>query len=121
MPRLINFVLRGLAVCLFAFFLSFPLSNVPALAVSVSNLDNGAEVFKANCAGCHVNGKNIIRRGKNLRLKALHKYHVDTEDAIATLVINGKGIMSAYGDKLTSEEIANVSAYVLQQAETGWK
>ena len=62
-----------------------------------------------------------VRRGKNLKLKTLHKRKVDTEDAIATLVTNGRGIMSAYGDKLTSEEIANVSAYVLERAEQNWK
>jgi len=91
------------------------------IAAPIANLDNGAEIFKANCAACHAGGGNIVRRGKNLRLKTLHKRKVDTEDAIATLVTNGKGIMSAYGDKLTSEEIANVSAYVLQRAEENWK
>jgi cytochrome c6 len=29
--------------------------------------------------------------------------------------------MSAYGDKLSQQEIADVSAYVLQQAAQGWK
>jgi len=86
-----------------------------------TNLDNGAAVFKANCAGCHAKGGNIVRRGKNLKLKTLHKRQVDTEAAISSLVTNGKGIMSAYGDKLTAAEIANVSAYVLERAEQGWK
>lgn len=102
-----------------AFFLLFILFNPPALAFI--DLDNGAKIFKANCAGCHVNGKNIVRRGKNLKLKALRKYKVDNQDAIANLVTNGKGIMSAYGDKLTAGEIANVSAYVLERAEQNWK
>jgi cytochrome c6 len=94
----------------------------PALADSIStNSNNGAAVFEANCAGCHINGGNIVRRGKNLKSKALHKHKVDTQEAIASLVTNGKGIMSAYGDKLTPEQIADVSAYVLQQAEQGWK
>ncbi|MEL6930366.1 MAG: c-type cytochrome [Cyanobacteria bacterium J06600_6] len=93
----------------------------PLDAVAGVDLDNGAEVFKANCAGCHINGGNIVRRGKNLKLKTLHKRKLDTEEAIAALVTNGKGIMSAYGEKLTSEEIANVSAYVLQKAEQNWK
>jgi len=84
-------------------------------------MDNGAKVFEANCSGCHINGKNIVRRGKNLRLKALHKYKVDNQDAIASLVTNGKGIMSAYGDKLSQQEIADVSGYILQRAEANWK
>ena len=93
----------------------------PLLADTVTNLDRGAAVFKANCAGCHVKGGNIVRRGKNLKSKALHRNKVDTHEAVVSLVTNGKGIMSAYGDKLTPEQIADVSAYVLHRAETGWK
>lgn len=86
-----------------------------------TNLERGVKIFQANCAGCHANGGNIVRRGKNLKLKALHKNHVDTQEAIATLVTNGKGNMSAYGDKLSAEEITSVSAYVLQRAEANWR
>lgn len=93
----------------------------PAFADTAYNLDRGAAVFKANCAGCHVKGGNIVRRGKNLKPKALHRNKVDTQEAVVSLVTNGKGIMSAYGDKLTSEQIADVSAYVLHRAETDWK
>ena len=93
----------------------------PLLADTVTNLDRGAAVFKANCAGCHVKGGNIVRRGKNLKSKALHRNKVDTHEAVVSLVTNGKGIMSAYGDKLTPEQIADVSAYVLHRAKTGWK
>lgn len=93
----------------------------PVRADTVPNLDNGAKVFKANCAGCHIKGGNIVRRGKNLKLRALRRHKVDTPEAIASLVTNGKGIMSAYGDKLTAEEIEQVSAYVWQRAEQNWK
>ena len=104
-----------------AFIALFTVFDTSVLAAPVGDLDSGAAVFKANCAGCHVNGGNIVRRGKNLKLKALHRNKADTQDAIAYIVTNGKGIMSAYGDKLTPEQIADVSAYVLQRAETGWK
>ena len=97
------------------------LSPLDALATPGVDLTNGAAVFKANCAGCHVKGGNIVRRGKNLKLKTLHKRQLDNEAAISSLVTNGKGIMSAYGDKLTAAEIADVSAYVLKRAEEGWK
>ncbi|MGD1919216.1 MAG: c-type cytochrome [Pleurocapsa sp.] len=110
-----------ITVAITALFALLTLINAPVLAEAETSLDLGAKVFKANCAGCHVKGGNIVRRGKNLKLKALHKYKVDNVDAIASLVTNGKGIMSAYGDKLTSEEIAEVSAYVLERAEAGWK
>ncbi len=120
MSKLINFALRSLSASLIVFLLLLIL-NTSALADTVTNLDNGAKVFKANCAGCHVNGGNIVRRGKNLKLRALHRNKVDTQDAVVSLVTNGKGIMSAYGDRLTPEEIENVSAYVLQRAEENWK
>ena len=111
-------------ITVIALILSFCLTSIinsPVIADTIPNLDNGVQVFQANCAGCHAKGGNIVRRGKNLKLKALHKYQVDTIDAIASLVANGKGNMSAYRDKLTTAEIANVSAYVLQRAATGWK
>ena len=80
-----------------------------------------AEVFSANCAGCHINGGNIIRRGKNLKQKALKKYGMDSITNISNLVTNGKGIMPAYKARLSEQQIIDVSAYVLSQAETDWK
>ncbi|AFZ02986.1 cytochrome c class I [Calothrix sp. PCC 6303] len=82
---------------------------------------NGAKIFESNCAGCHINGGNIIRRGKNLKLKVLRKNNMDSVDAISVIVANGKNNMSAYQDRLTVEEIQAVSTYVLQQAENNWK
>lgn len=82
---------------------------------------SGAKLFEAQCAGCHAGGGNIIRRGKNLKLKALQKNKFDTLEAIAALVTQGKGNMSAYADRITPEEIQTVSAYVLSQAQNNWK
>jgi cytochrome c6 len=97
-------------------FLAFSLFISPALASS-----DGAVLFENNCAGCHVNGGNIVRRGKNLKLKTLQKNGVDSVEAIAQLVTQGKGLMSAYGDRLTAEEIATVSQYVLERSQQDWK
>ncbi len=80
----------------------------------------GAEIFQANCAGCHIGGGNIIRRGKNLKLKALKRNQVDSLEAVKTLVTDGKDNMSAYADRLTPEAITAVSEYVLAQAAQGW-
>lgn len=81
---------------------------------------SGAKIFSVECAGCHINGGNIIRRGKNLKLKALKKNHLDSLESIASLVSNGKNIMSAYKDKLSEQQIQDVSAYVLEQAAKDW-
>ena len=83
--------------------------------------DLGETVFSANCVGCHVNGGNIIRRGKNLKSKALKRNHYDTSEAIVSLVTKGKGIMPAYSDRLTEEEIGAVSRYVLERAADNWQ
>lgn len=101
--------------------------NYSALAVDI---DNGAKIFQANCAGCHAKGGNIVRRGKNLKLKTLRKNKLDNLEAIATLVTGGKNNMPAYGDlakrgglkpnRLTPKEIEDVSVYVLKQAKQGW-
>lgn len=102
-----------IVVCLL--FLS-TLSNAWA-----ADLGNGEKVFQVNCVGCHVNGSNIIRRGKNLKLKALQKNGYADVEAIASLVTNGKANMSAYKDRLTPQQIEDVAAYVLAQAQKGWK
>jgi cytochrome c6 len=119
--KLYSSVIFRLSISLISLIFFATFFSDPILAESLTNLDHGAKIFEANCAGCHINGGNIVRRGKNLKSKALHKYKLDNEEAIASLVTNGKGIMSAYGDKLTPEQIADVSAYVLQQAEQDWK
>jgi cytochrome c6 len=94
----------------------FLLSFQPAIASP-----DGAVIFENNCAGCHVNGGNIVRRGKNLKLKTLQKNGVDSVESIAQLVTQGKGLMSAYGDRLTTEEIETVSKYVVERAQQEWK
>ncbi|MGK7931855.1 MAG: cytochrome c6 PetJ [Microcystaceae cyanobacterium] len=81
---------------------------------------NGAKIFETNCAGCHLNGGNIIRRGKTLKKKALTRYKMDTLEAVMNIVSNGKGVMSAYSDRLSATEIETVANYVLKQAENDW-
>ncbi|ACB00369.1 MULTISPECIES: c-type cytochrome [Cyanophyceae] len=104
-------------------FVMIVLLLVPLLATPAfgADLDQGAQIFEAHCAGCHLNGGNIVRRGKNLKKRAMAKNGYTSVEAIANLVTQGKGNMSAYGDKLSSEEIQAVSQYVLQQSQTDWK
>lgn len=90
----------------------------PALAADTVN---GTQIFSVHCAGCHINGSNIIRRGKNLKMKALKKNNMDSIEAIASIVTNGKNNMSAYKDRLTEQQIQDVAAYVIEQAEKDWR
>ncbi len=107
-----------LKVVLSTIFVLIITLSQPALAADTAN---GDQVFSAQCAGCHIKGGNIIRWGKNLHMKALKKYGMDSVDAIASIVTNGKNNMSAYKDRLSEQEIQNVSAYVLEQAVSDWR
>ena len=117
---MIRTLLAAALVCLVV--LGWGVSSVQAEEVPGGlALDNGQLIFEAQCVGCHVNDGNIIRRGKTLQLKALQRNYRDSLEAIANLVRNGKMPMSAYKDTLTDQEILDVSAYVLNQAQQGWK
>jgi cytochrome c6 len=81
---------------------------------------DGARLFEANCAGCHVNGGNIIRRGKTLRMAALERQGVASEAAIAAIAASGVGQMSGYAGVLGDDGVAAVAAWVWQQAQADW-
>lgn len=105
-----------------ALVLTFILTIFPVDSTSLAvNLNEGANIFEIQCAGCHANGGNIIRRGKSLKKRALKRNGFESVAAISEIVTQGKGNMSAYADRLTAEEINLVSNYVWQQAEQGWK
>jgi len=94
---------------------------VPVAYSQSIELNQGEEIFTVNCAGCHPNGGNIIRRGKNLRLKALQKNGYNSVDSIEKIVTYGKNNMSSFVDRLTPEEINMVAKYVFNQAENNWE
>lgn len=107
---------RRVAIALIMSWTFWTASSLPSFAAAV----DGAKIFEIQCAGCHANGGNIVRRGKTLKLKALQKNGYETVDAIAEIVTHGKANMSAYQDRLSEEEIQAVSKYVLEQAQNGW-
>jgi cytochrome c6 len=83
-------------------------------------LEHGARLFEQHCAGCHVNGGNIIRRGKTLQLKALERQGIASEQAIAAIAAAGQGQMSGYASVLGEGGAEAVAAWVWQQALAGW-
>lgn len=110
--------IRILVAIVFLTFTLIPLGwNQPAIA---ADLANGAKVFSANCAACHVGGGNLVNAAKTLKKGALEQYQMASIDAITTQVTNGKAAMPAFKGRLTSAQIADVAAYVLDQAEKGW-
>merc|ERR550525_2140964 len=87
----------------------------PALA---ADLENGEGVFQGNCAACHAGGNNSIKAEKTLRKEALEQYLTGgyNIDAIKTQVMNGKGSMPAFGEKLGPDDVEDVANYVFDQA-----
>ncbi len=111
MKKIITVMLLGIAIFTFAF-------SSPALAADVAS---GAKLFSANCASCHAGGKNLVKAEKSLKKDALEKYDMYSAEAIIAQVTNGKAAMPAFGKRLKPEQIENVAAYVLEQADKGWK
>ncbi len=89
----------------------------PALAADTAN---GAKVFGANCAQCHLGGGNVIMRNKTLKKDDLEKWDMASLNAITYQVTNGKNAMPAFKGRLNEKQIEDVAAYVLEQAENGW-
>jgi cytochrome c6 len=93
------------------------LTASPAMAADAGA---GAQVFAANCAACHIGGGNAVNPAKTLKKDDLAANSKDTPEAVVTQVTNGNGGMPAFGGRLTPEQIENVAAYVLSQADQGW-
>ncbi len=109
--------LISLLLALIVFTVFTDTSARPALAVEI---DNGAKIFTANCAACHVGGGNVIIATKTLKKQALQLYEMDSIEAIIYQLQNGKNAMPAFKDRLDAVEIEDVAAYVLDKAEKGW-
>lgn len=90
----------------------------PALADDA--LAQGAKVFSANCAACHINGTNVVAANKNLKADTLKQFGMDSEAAIITQVTNGKSAMPPFKGRLKEDDIQAVATYVLAQSEKGW-
>lgn len=103
----------GLASIVLAILIAAPLQS-DALP------SDGEELFTNHCSGCHVNGGNIIRRGKTLKLAALQRNGLDDPIAIARIAREGIGQMSAYGDVLGIDGDRLVAEWIWDQAQNAW-
>lgn len=110
MKNIILFTFSGLAV------LTLLVSNV-AFAADISK---GQVVFASSCASCHKGGGNQINPDKSLSKEALEKYNLFSLGAIKQQVADGKPPMPGFKGKLSENQIEDVAAYVLEQAEKGW-
>ncbi len=81
---------------------------------------SGESLFENHCSGCHINGGNILRRGKTLKLKVLERNGITGPGAIAAIASAGLGQMSGYGEVLGPGGAEAVAAWVWQQALGNW-
>jgi cytochrome c6 len=111
MKKIISVLLLGIAIFTFVFI-------SPALAADAAK---GKAVFTANCASCHAGGRNLVNAAKSLKKADLVKYDMYSAEAIIAQVTNGKAAMPAFKGRLKPDQIENVAAYVLEQANKDWK
>ena len=94
-------------------------------SASTIDVENGAQIFSANCAACHMGGGNVIRANRTLSqtdLQAhLESYGQDHLEAIEHQIEAGKNAMPPYEGKLSDADIEDVAAFVELQAERGWQ
>jgi len=90
------------------------------LLTLVLAVPDGAALFQQHCVGCHVNGGNIIRRNKTLRLAALERNGIVDPAAISAIAADGLGSMGGYAEVLGPGGADAVGGWVWQQAQEGW-
>ena len=106
-------LLIGLAVLLWS-------SPAWGASTDVVVLQRGGRLFENHCAGCHLNGGNVIRRNKTLKRQDLLREGVKGPADVARIAANGKGQMSGYAKVLGEGGPDAVGAWVWKQAELGW-
>jgi len=94
------------------------------VAAFAADAAHGAQIFSANCAACHIGGGNVVNADRTLKQADLDAYlsgyGEGHEAAIAAQVTKGKNAMPSFLGKLSDTDIADVAAYVEQQAGNGW-
>ena len=63
----------------------FTLLSLPGMILAFTPESKGEDLFKQHCSGCHVNGGNVIRRQKSLKIKALKRWGLDSPEQIAKI------------------------------------
>ena len=82
--------------------------------------DPGQDLFLMHCSACHIEGRNIIRRSKTLKLSALKRNGLDNQEAIAKVAREGIGSMSGYQEVLGEGGDQLVAIWIWEQAQNAW-
>ena len=103
----------------FGFFIAC-LALISFINPANADINNGEQIFTANCSACHAGGNNVIMPEKTLKKEALEENKMNSIKAITYQVTNGKNAMPAFGGRLDDNEIEDVANFVLSQSEKGW-
>ena len=87
---------------------------------ALNNKTEGEKIFLEHCSGCHVNGGNIIRRNKTLKISDLKRNGLDNPEAIAKVAQNGIGSMSGYNEVLGEGGEEIVANWIWEQSQKAW-
>lgn len=84
------------------------------------DIENGEQLFQANCSACHAGGNNAVVPEKTLKKDILIVNGMNSIDAITYQATNGKNAMPAFGGRLDDLEIKDIANYVLSQSNKDW-
>ena len=116
--------IAGLILTLLLIVGATGLLSAPVMAIDITALERGEQIFNSNCAACHMGGGNVIRANRTLKISDLNDhveaYSSSPLEALEHEIEDGLNAMPSYADKLSEEEIMAVATYVEQRAELGW-
>ncbi|MGA8036839.1 MAG: cytochrome c [Candidatus Acidiferrales bacterium] len=90
------------------------------MSVRLAYGQTAADTFKTKCAVCHgADGSGDTPVGKGMKLHDLRSADVQkqTDAELTAIITNGKGGMPAYKDKLSSDQIKQLVAFIRQMAK----
>ena len=94
---------------------------LPANA-AVGSVTKGEQIFQANCASCHSEGKNVIAKTRTLEKEALEEFlRVKSADDISTFVRSSDVHRGAllFAARMNDQDYSDVATFVYDQAMEG--
>ncbi len=93
---------------------------IPVRTNALNSTSTGEKLFIEHCSGCHINGGNIIRRNRTLKLAALKRQSLDNPQAIAKIAREGIGSMDGYEQVLGKDGDELVAEWIWNKAQNAW-
>jgi cytochrome c6 len=93
---------------IFLFFIFF---NI----IHLNFFEKGEKLFELNCISCHVNGNNSILPEKDLKKETLESLGINNRTSLIYQINNGKNGMPAFGGRLKTIEIEQITSYIMKE------